>query len=151
MSKQVPKQVLWLDNDLAYIAPYLRELEEIGYQVTSVRTVGEADFRLRSDSYDLLILDVMVPTKGPKEEQDYPPALTDFGHKTGLVFYLRKKQELDAVKTKVFVLTVRLDESVKDEFLAAGLPLTNFATKFALRDVSDFLKKIQAVMQEPAR
>lgn len=139
------KQVLWLDNDVAFIAPYLKELEEEGYKVTSVRTVGEADFRLRNGTYDLLILDVMVPTKGAEEEKDYPPSKTDFGHKTGLVFYLQRKKELEAARTKVFVFTVRLDESVKDEFIAADLPLTNFATKFALRDVADFLKKIQAV------
>lgn len=141
------KQVLWLDNDVAYIAPYRDELEESGYKVTSVRTVGEADFRLRNGKYDLLILDVMVPTKGDEEEKDYPPAKTDFGHKTGLVLYLQKKRELDAAKTKVFVFTVRLDESVKDEFIAADLPLTNFATKFALRDVADFLKKVQLIMR----
>lgn len=141
----MPKQVLWLDNDVAYIAPYRGVLEDIDYQVTSVRTVGEADFRLRNGSYDLLILDVMVPTKGAAEEKDYPPDQTDFGHKTGLVFYLRKRKELEAAGTRVFVFTVRLDESVKNEFLAAGLPLTNFATKFALRDVDDFLKKVQAV------
>jgi CheY-like chemotaxis protein len=141
------KQVLWLDNDVAYIAPYLSELEDLGYKVTSVRTVGEADFRLRNGAYDLLILDVMVPTKGAEEEQDYPPSKTDFGHKTGLIFYLRKKEELEAAKTKVFVFTVRLDESVKNEFITANLPLTNFATKFALRDVADFNKKIQAVMR----
>jgi CheY-like chemotaxis protein len=145
------KEVLWLDNDIAYITPYKNALEDIGYTITLVRSVGEAEFRLKSGSYRLVILDVMVPTKDQEEEKGYPPIETDYGHKTGIVFYLRRQNELNKAMSKVFVFTVRLDESVKDEFIAAGLPLSNFATKFALRDVTNFLKKVQAVVHEPGK
>jgi CheY-like chemotaxis protein len=144
------KQVLWLDNDVAYITPYKNALEDLGFTVTVVRSVGEAEFRLKNGPYELMILDVMVPTRDQEEEKGYPPTETDYGHKTGLVFYLHKREELKDSSTRVFVFTVRLDESVKDEFLAAGLPLSNFATKFALRDVNNFLKKMQAILaKEP--
>lgn len=144
----MPTQVLWLDNDIAYIKPYKDTLIEAGFDVTVVRAVGEADFRARNNSYDLVILDVMVPTKGSEEEKLYPPEETDFGHKTGFVFYRRVKELLDAAQSKVIVMTVRLDESVKDEFIKVGLPHEHFATKFALRDAAVFLNKVKSVMTE---
>lgn len=142
------KRALWLDNDRAYIKPYEDALIGAGYDLTVFRTVGEADSSVRNNSYDLVILDVMVPTKGAEEEKLYPPEETDFGHKTGLVFYRRVKELLDDAQSKVLVMTVRLDESVKDEFIKAGLPNQNFATKFALRDAAVFLNKIKSVMTE---
>src|SRR6185369_15035515 len=140
------KQVLWLDNDVAYVTPYKEALEEADYCVTLVRTVGEAGRRMHENPYDLVILDVMVPTKSEEEEKVYPPSDTDSGTKTGLVFYRRFRQEFNARQTRVFVFTVILDEGVKKEFLAAGLPLTNFATKLALREEADFLERIRTIM-----
>ena len=139
------KDVLWLDNDVSFVIPYKEQLEAEGYHVTVVRTVSEASRKVHTYTYDLIILDVMVPTKGEAEEREYPPTETESGHKTGLVFYRRIRSKLPA-HTKVFVLTVMLDESVKAEFLAAQLPAGNFATKFSLRTVKDFRQRVNSIM-----
>jgi CheY-like chemotaxis protein len=136
-------QILWLDNDLAYLEPYVEALTDEGYQVTVVGTVGEAEFRLEKGHYDLLILDVMIPTKNDNEEINYSPELTKQGQKTGLVFYQRVKDVLEQAKTKVLVMTVRLDKEVLNEFRDSDLPRDRFATKFALREVEVFLKKVR--------
>lgn len=148
MGVAMSKRVLWLDNDIAYIAPYKEALDSEGYSVTAVRTVHEADACLDEGPYDLLILDVMIPTKEADEERVYQPSVTDYGHKTGLVFYRRNRERLAAAKTAVLVMTVRLDEYVKNEFAESELPAANFTTKFTLRDVNVFLKKINAILKK---
>jgi hypothetical protein len=47
------------------------------------------------------------------------------------------------------VFTVRLDQGVKEQFLAAGLSKNAFATKMDLRDVDDFLKRIDKILKHP--
>lgn len=141
------KEVLWLDNDISFVTPYKEQLEAADFKVTVVRTVGEAARKAMNFSYDLIILDVMIPTKGEAEELEYPPAETEMGHKTGLVFYRRIKSKIPT-HTKVLVLTVMLDESVKEEFLAAELPAKNFATKFSLRTARDFCNRVDSIMND---
>lgn len=145
------KRVLWLDNDVAYVSPYKETLEGEGYSVTVARTVNEAHAYLDGGHFDLLILDVMIPTKEADEEEVYPPSVTDYGHKTGLVFYRRNRERLNAANTAVLIMTVRLDENVKNEFLESELPAGNFATKFALRDVNVFLEKIRSIIKKGGR
>src|ERR1041385_8846377 len=140
------KRVLWLDNDATYVTVYEEAMEAAGYEVTVRKTVAEAMSEIRQAPFDLLILDVMIPTKSELEELDYPPIETDYGTKTGLVFYRRLAGEPNASRMKILVLTVRLDEAVKIEFMAENLPATNFATKFALRDAVDFVNTVDKMM-----
>jgi CheY-like chemotaxis protein len=141
-------RVLWLDNDLAYLEPYVEALTDEGYAVTVVASVGEAEYRLKREQFDLVILDVMIPTKDDKEEVDYTPDDTEQGQKTGLVFYRRVRDLLARLKTRVLVMTVRLDEDVLNEFRNYDLPRDRFATKFALREVDVFLDKVNSVLND---
>ena len=139
------KRVLWVDNDPAYIRIYVDELIDNSYEVTVVKSVAEAESLVATNSYDLLILDVMIPTVDDKEELDYPPEQTDYGHKTGLLFYKRMKARLEENNTPVLVMTVRLDRDINDEFVQAGLPRERISTKFALRDVGDFMNMVESI------
>ena len=142
------KRILWLENDPIQLEPYIEFIEEEGYEVTIVKSPTQAEDAIKAGRYDLVILDVMVPTLNAEEEMLYPPALTEHGHKTGLLFYRRMKGELNRSGTSVFVMTVRLDQNIRDEFIKAGLSREHFATKFVMRDVSTFLTKIKSLTGE---
>lgn len=139
-------RILWVDNDPAYIQPYVRALAERGDQIRIVTTARTAESVLDMESYDLVILDVMIPTKSTEEEEVYRPEETDHSLKTGLVFYRRNKHRFMMTDTPVLVLTVRLDRLILDEFLKEGLPAECFATKMDLREVDKFVQRVAVLI-----
>ncbi len=136
------KSILWLENEKNYEMPYIRRLESRGFDLEVVETVTEAQQALGRKRFDLLILDVMVPTRSREEEEIFQPRDTDLGAKTGLYFYQRMKSTLDESGTKVLVYTVRIDSDTMNGFLDSGLPADCYETKLSLRHVPDFDRKI---------
>lgn len=128
------RAVLWVDNDRAYLFPYIEELEEQGFSVTIAETALEAEECLRSSRFDYVIIDVMIPTKSDAEEAIYTPAATNQGYQTGLVFWRRVRPLLQKQRSAVLVFTVRLDEKIREEFAKEGLAAASFATKYQLND-----------------
>jgi CheY-like chemotaxis protein len=126
--------VLWVDNDRAYLFPYIEELEDQGFVVTVAETAYEAERILAERRFDFVIIDVMIPTKSDAEEEVYTPVQTNQGFQTGLVFWRRMKPLLHRHGSRVLVFTVRLDEKIRGEFAADGLSADSFATKFQLND-----------------
>ena len=143
-------KILWFDNDSGSLVPYVNGLRQTGHEVTAVTTIAAAEEAIGGQNFDLLILDVMIPTKTEDEEKEYPPSETDFGHKTGLILYRKQREHLKGVGTRVLVMTVRLDSGIVAEFIASGLPKGNFATKVTLRDAHDFMAKINEVLGREA-
>ena len=141
----MPKNILWLDNDVKLIDPYVDGMRQEGYDVTAVNNVSEAEALINEKKYDLLILDVMIPLF-PKEESDYNPGETSMGANTGLVFYKRNKDKLGKKETVVLVMTVRLDSEIQDAFTKEGMPTDCFETKHTLRELPVFLEKIKGLL-----
>ena len=143
-------RILWFDNDLDYLEPYVEELRDQGHGVTTVGTLADADLELTNSVYDLLILDVMIPTHSEEEEERYPPDATNKGTSTGLLYYRTWRDRLQQSGTATLVLTVRLDSTIRQPFIDAGLPPSAVARKMDVRDVNDFMKKVeQALSQRP--
>lgn len=140
------KHILWLDNDLPFIRPYVNALKSKDYDVTQVASLSQAEALVGHQTFDLVIIDVMVPTQDDAELADYPDLETDYGHKTGLLFYNRIKQTLGSNLPPVAVTSVRLDQEIINEFVESGLKAENFLTKYSVRDTSDFLKKVRCIM-----
>jgi CheY-like chemotaxis protein len=140
------KSILWLDNDLPYIQTYVNALKARDYDVSDVAHLTKAESLLAEKSFDLVIIDVMVPTQDAQEQTNYPEIQTDSGHMTGLVFYKRLREKFSDKAPPALVLTVRLDQEIRDAFVKAGLASQNFVTKYELRDVNDFLKKIKSLI-----
>ena len=138
--------ILWFDNDPGPLKPYVEGLRMSGHAVTPVTTIADAKAAIGAQDFDLLILDVMIPTKTEAEEAEYKPSETDVGHKTGLVLYRKQREHLTKVGTRVLVLTVRPDSGIVAEFMEAGLPKSNFATKVTLREARDFMAKVNEVL-----
>jgi len=142
------KRILWLDNDLPYIRPNVNALKAKGYDVSQVASLSQAEALLEQSepSFDLVIIDVMVPTQDGNELKNYPDLETDYGHKSGLVFYNRMRQKLGLQLPPVLVTTVRLDQDIRDEFVQSGLKPEDFLTKYNVRDPGDFLKKVRCIL-----
>jgi CheY-like chemotaxis protein len=142
------KQILWLDNDPAYLVPFVEALEDENYSVTVVESLTEAEKFLRQAQFDLMIIDVMIPTLNSTEETRYRPKETDLGYKTGLIFYKQNRETLQKTGTHVMVMTVRLDKAIMDEFIKAGLPSSAYATKYEMSEPTKFLDKVRSTLDD---
>jgi CheY-like chemotaxis protein len=143
------KRILWFDNDPAYLIPFVQALADEGHQVKVVENLTDAERTLAQERFDLMIVDVMIPTKNEQEETRYRPEDTDLGYKTGLLFYKKLKKNLEAAHTAILVMTVRLDKAIMDEFISAGLPPDSYATKYEMSEPADFLGKIRWALGTP--
>ncbi|MDP9120401.1 MAG: hypothetical protein M3O15_03390 [Acidobacteriota bacterium] len=144
------RKILWLDNDRGLHKLHSEVLAAKGCDVNSMETAIEAEAALRDELYDLVILDVMIPTLSNDEEEIYSPQETELGHQTGLVFWRRNRELLTEQGVPVLVFTVRLDEGIQRAFRAAGLPEGNFSSKYELSTPKAFWNKIQSVMRPAA-
>jgi hypothetical protein len=135
--------VLWLDNDRAYLQPYVDELIDQDFIVVAVETALEAEQQLQSTSFDFVIIDVMVPTRSDEEESLFSPTETNCGYRTGAVFWHRNRDRFVQGRMGVLVLTLRLDEQIRDELAKDGLPRGNFATKYELSDPALLVQRLR--------
>ena len=140
------KDILFIDNDPAASQPYVAELKDSGYQVTVISTLSEAELAVNYRKYDLLVLDAMMPTMSDEEDKIYHPNNNDYQRKEGVIFYRRTKEHLLKSGTPVLVLTVRLDNEIREAFLKEGLPRQNYSTKLALREPAVFINKVKKIL-----
>jgi CheY-like chemotaxis protein len=138
--------VLWLDNDLGNIDALGMSLRQSGMDVTFVTKVGVAEELVRRERYDLVLVDVMIPVTDDEFESGYAADQTEDSLCTGFVFFVRNRQYL--AQSVVVVLTVRIDGGIREKFVAAGLPLENFLTRYEVRDTrrftSEMLRRLRA-------
>ena len=144
------KKVLWIDNDTGQIVPYEVALRQAGFHVTVVPTVSEGEALVASDNFALVILDVMISVTEEEEAGEYKPEETANTYKTGLVFYARVKAKLNELNTPAVVMTVRNDQQIANEFVAAGLPADCLFRKFEVREAHVFVDRIRAVLRRYA-
>jgi len=139
------EKVLWLDNDRAYLLPFVEELEDQGFSVSVVETAAEAEERLNAEQFDYVIIDIMVPTKTEEEEAIYTREATNRGYRTGVVFWRRVGKQLLEQNVGVLIFTVRLDRNIREELASEGLPRQNFATKYQLSDTAAFVDRLRSL------
>ncbi len=60
-------RILWVDDEIDLLRPHIIFLEDRGYDVTSVTNGPDAVERVRSDRYDLVLLDEQMPGMGGLE------------------------------------------------------------------------------------
>jgi CheY-like chemotaxis protein len=148
MELDMGKKILWLDDDEARIAPWLKGLKRERHDVTNVTMLSQAWSLLEKETFDLLLLDVMIPTQTAEEESLFPPKETDFGYISGLCFYRKLLPDPVRNHMPVLVLTIRWDAVTRKAFKDEGLPEDCFGGKFELRRVQDFLRKVEKVIQK---
>lgn len=141
----ISRKILWLENEPHYWELYADYLRMNGHEVRMATRVSEAESLLGSGAFNLLILDVMIPTWDKEEEKRYPPELTNQGRLTGLLFYQRMQQDPDLKKVPVLVYTIRRDTQLFEAFKREGLPEACFATKIEYRDPPALLRKVEEI------
>lgn len=144
MDKQ---NILWVDNDPAFVLPFAIALGEHEFQVVVARTVSEAETQLKSDMFAAVILDVMIPVTDVELNEGYGPEATDESHQTGLVFYRRVRSILEERRIPTLILTVRVDKGIMDAFIAEGIGSDRFATKMELREADVLVAKIRQLVR----
>ncbi len=141
----MPLRILWFDNDPGMMRPFIGALERARHVVQVVRTISKAEHELLTSEYNLLILDVMIPTVTTEEEASYAPSVTNHGGHTGLEFWKRHRAKLKEKDTATFIFTVWPDRKVRESFLAEGLDPRNYATKMEICEERPFLDRILEV------
>jgi CheY-like chemotaxis protein len=136
--------VLWLDNDAGYLQPYVEALKRRDHDVKVVTSLSAADGAMASGPFDVVLIDVMIPTIHEDEERIYSPEETKAGADSGVVFFRRWREKFREERTAILVLTVRLDKGIRQRFLEEGLLESEFATKLALREVGAFVTKLES-------
>ena len=139
--------ILWIDNDPAFVLPFAIALDEQEFRVIIARTVSEAEAQLKSEEIAAVILDVMIPVTDAELASGYGSELTDESHKTGLVFYKRLKSVLDERRIPVLVLTVRVDREIVNDFIAAGIEPEAVATKMELREADSLVARVRQLLR----
>lgn len=151
MTQTAAARVLWLDNDPAYVYPFVVAMREQNINVDVVRTVSEAEARL-AERYDGIIVDIMIPVTEEEEgSKGYAGDVTDDSHSTGLEFYRRFGADLAMRGVVVIVMTVRVDRQIRDRFLRLGLPKQNFVMKMELRDSHVFVERVRQLLSAQRR
>jgi CheY-like chemotaxis protein len=117
------KRILWIDNDIPYIRPYTAALRSAGYKVVLAPTITEAKAALTTFEFDLVVIDMMIPTVSEEELAEYSDIETDFGHNTGLLFGRWIKTHYTDVP--IVGCTVRLDSEIKNNFMRFGTAFSN--------------------------
>lgn len=140
------RRILWIDNDPGYLEVFFLVLEDEDSIVIHARTVSDGEKLLATQEIDLLILDVMIPVTEEDQANGYSYEATDDTYRTGLVFYTRNRELLRQRHVPVLVLSVRVDQTIREEFVNAGLPPECFATKYQVAQIERFLEKVRAAI-----
>ncbi len=67
MPNDVPRRILWADDEIDLLKPHIRFLEQKGYAVTPVLNGEDALARIEAERFDVLLLDEMMPGMGGLE------------------------------------------------------------------------------------
>ena len=137
--------VLWLDNDLAFLWPYIDALRDAGYRVVVAERIGEARRLISTERrLDVAVLDVMIPLfedeAGGEATQDI--AESHGGYRAGLLVgrYIRENRP----GLPFIGLSVRADQDIRTWFELHG---AGFATKFELSDPGHLVEFVAGKMR----
>jgi len=135
------KVILWIDDDIYPLYPYVLKLEDDGYQVHLVSTTREVKTLLNQQRISLVVMDVMF---NPSDLFDigYNPSeiQTKGGFHSGLVLGRWIKRTFP--KLPIVGFSASRDDEVVDWFTqrAAG-----YITKFQLGNIEDVIRYMEAV------
>ena len=139
-------KILWLENDPVQMRYQKKELEEHGFYVEMLKTFTDVEAALESDTFCLVILDLMISPTSKEEEIKYPGTNKRFGTRGGLVFYrlMTEKHLLDP--SRVVVFTALNEPEIHKEFTDNGLLADNFLAKEDYPYAHEFVYKIKEIV-----
>lgn len=140
------EKILWLEDNRVQMKYHKTELEEDGFSVKMLKTFTDVEAALKSDTFCLVILDLMIMPINKEEEKNYPGTGDRSGTRGGLVFYrlMTKKNLLEP--SRVVVFTVLNEPEIHKEFTDNGLPVDNFLVKADYHQANEFVYKIKEIV-----
>ena len=135
------KKLLWVEDDLFYIRPYIEALEEKGYEVLTAKSITEAQNLMTQNRIRIVITDIMIPSKDEPEQVE-----TKGGYETGIVLarWIRKNYP----HTPILGLTVNTDFEIRQRFMRYG---SAFESKFTLREIREFVEYVTRMLKEKTK
>jgi predicted nucleotide-binding protein len=103
------KRILFVDDELRDVDAYVLELKFAGFDVTTTASADEAFKLVSNESFDLVVLDIMMPPGKHFRNKE-----TAFGLKTGLMLALLVRQKLPG--TMIVAFTNNPDPNIKELF-----------------------------------
>jgi len=76
------EKILWIEDDAKELAPLLWPLEDEEYEINVATDAVQAIDLLNKDTYDLILLDILLPT-GQKDPSKY---IEFYGRNAGRVY-----------------------------------------------------------------
>ena len=141
MGAAMAARLLWIEESEIERETVVQLLAQAGIDVVVAERVAEAERLLDQGGFDLVILDVMMPIEEEDEARGYG-AEGEGGMETGLVLLGRMSRQIFACPKGLMVVTMRLEDGIRDKFIAAGVPPSRFFTKYQLRDAREFRDKV---------
>jgi PleD family two-component response regulator len=133
------KKILLIDEN---VLDYKNDIDvlESEYKVEAVGFIDTARYLLKRNKYDLIVLDIMMPTLGLFDSHLEETA---DGLKTGLVYYEYELKQLD---TPVLFWSWNTDfkeESKEKEWINCSFLLKDIDERCLIDGVNDFLRELK--------
>jgi len=139
-------RVLWVENDT--MPAIDTAIREGGYLLDHAYFLSQAEEFLKSNIYDVVIIDILMAIEPEDIEAGYTAVETVRGNEAGLAFYRRHRRNFEKMRAGVLVYSVLGRESnMKDKFVALGLPQQNFFYKVSEANVNYLLEDIAKVLR----
>jgi CheY-like chemotaxis protein len=106
------KKILWIEDDADMLMGLVRPLENDGHEITVAKDEKEALERIEKFDFDLILLDMIIPTGVKGDVGDVP----------FVGMRLLKKLSIDMkLKTPIIVLSVVRDSEIISEMYGLGV------------------------------
>ena len=109
----MPK-ILFIDDEPEFVRPQINVLEELDYVVTLRSNPDAALEALQNDSFDLIILDIIMPPHDNGDDENGDNDFDDNGSvEIGEVVYNEIRDEL-GINTPIIFMTVVRDQDIRN-------------------------------------
>lgn len=134
------KKILIIDDNPQNIQNFIDKVSDCKkYYVETVMSLSDAERSIIMNHYDLIVIDIMMPTQTIRNRDEL---------ETGLIFYKKKVEPIiDALKTKILFWS-NLREEVYNEFFPEGIPCNTHFLHKNLYNENHLVEKIKSILSE---
>ena len=131
------KKILIIDDNPFNCEDYIAPLSE-SFDVTVYMSLRDAKRKVEMYNYDLIIIDIMMPTSGIKDKDEL---------KTGLNFYNEELKPLESVKVLQILFWSNLSQKTYDDFFTAHKPDNVDFLHKELRNKNHLFEKVTELLK----
>jgi hypothetical protein len=139
-------RILWVEND---IMPAIHmAISEAGYILDHAYFLSEAEEYLKTNVYDLVLIDTLMALEPEDIAAGYTALETARGTEAGLAFYRRHLKDFADMRAAVLVYSVLGNEpDIVDKFATLGLDRANVLYKVSEANVNYLSQHIDKALR----